>query len=292
MEKSIPVILVFILLTSFIPGPGYDKALVQTKTYLSSNKEPYAVIKMSRKGNRVNVKYFAYKESGKSVSHRFAEWSANKNIIAVSSGTYMTNCEAWRAEPVGLCIDQGRLINKNLSNKMDGLIIVYATGGMVASDLKKGNLTINDNGQQKTLDIRNPLAFLSFIDWAERNNATVFQTHLFMFNNQLQVGTNGSSEEQGRRFLAVCKSEDGLTIEHYVINLPKASTLYKGVIKAKDYLNNIEDVNSIVYLINLDTGCQDIYGVRNANGFEVDDTNFKGKTPINNAANLLVYYYE
>jgi hypothetical protein len=291
-------------LTSFY---SYDIKYVETKTYTSPDKEPYAIVKMNRKDGRVKVKYFASKNyDGTSVYQRYLNWSSNKNIITVSSGTYMTECDATIARPVGLCIDAGNVVNEGLSDNFDGLIIVYATGGMVASNLKDADLSITyKDGTNKKLDIKNNAWHRAeFLKWAKEEQATVFQTHLFVYKNQLKIGTNGSQKKSSRRFLAVCKDKAD-NVVHYIINLPDtqlgnyATTLYEGTVKAFNYLQKIEDVSSIIYMINLDPGCQNIFSVFDANGNMKNQTFgehgvklYQGDYPITNAANLLAYYYE
>ncbi len=89
--------------TKFLQKQIYDTKLVQTKTLQlkvagqsdPNVKEPYAILKMSRKNDRVKVRYFAAKSfDGTMVGSRYNSWSANKNVIAISSGTYMDNCNA------------------------------------------------------------------------------------------------------------------------------------------------------------------------------------------------------
>jgi hypothetical protein len=94
-----------------------------------------------------------------------------------------------------------------------------------------------------------------------------------------------------RRFLAVCKSEEG-NIVHYIINLPTESTEYDGVNKAYRILKEREEVQQIVFMINLDTGCQNVFKAFNDRGAEYTSDILKGSTPISGAINLLAYYYE
>lgn len=283
----------------------YDPKLVQTKNlklkaFGQNNpnvKEDYAILKLSRKDDRVKVRYFAAKSfDGTAVGDRFNKWRLNKNTIAISSGTYMNNCDASKATPMGLCIDDGNVVNNKLE-AYGGIIVVYATGGMVASALEKGDLGVSNSKthEKMTLDVRNPYQKQKFIDWAKEERATVFQTHLFIYKDSLRIIENPEEhiKNAARRFLAVCKEEDG-SVAHYIINLPTASTLYQGVVKARDYLKNLEDVSQIVFMINLDTGCQNFYNIYNPNGTLKNEKNFMGDNnfTVNKAANLLTYYFE
>lgn len=256
----------------------------------------FGIIRLSRKDNHVKVKYFAAKDyDGQSVYQRYQDWAIGKKIIAYSSGTYMNGCNASSiATPVGMCIDQGNIVNRELVyDNLDALAVVYATGGMVASNLDDGNLRITDkNGITSTLDIRkSSYQKAQFINWATENSATVFQTHLYVFEDNFKISSNGSTKVAQRRFLGVCKGSDGI-IYHYIINLPTPSTEYDGARKAYRILKELEDVQQIVFMINLDTGCQDVFSVFSGNGNQYSDKLLNGSEVISNAVNLLAYYYE
>lgn len=289
MEKMIFLIAILAFAVSPLDAQ-YDARYAESKVVNIKN-ETYAIQKMLRRDNHVKVKYFAEKDGNLTVNSRYENWAAGKKVIAISSGTYMTTCDVNTAKPVGLCIDNGRVVNRVLGD-MDGLMIVYATGGLAASNLKNGNLTITDaKGGKKVLDIRNNGYHLAeFIAWAEEMEATVFQTHLFVYDNKMSIGGNSSSTTAPRRFLAVCKNDNNEII-HYIVNLPSASTLLDGTKKAYDYLNNYEDV-SVVFMINLDTGCQNVFRVNDKDGNTSTSKNFRGDVDPSSAANLLVYYYE
>jgi len=282
----------FVLLQSY---SQYDKNFVDIKSTILKG-ENYSIVRMSRESGKIKVKYFAArdKRTGKSVPNRFLEWSRNKNIIAFSSGTYMTNLNSSIADPKGICVDAGIVINRNLEN-YDGLVLVYATGGMVATDIKDGDLLLNhslNSTKQEKIDLINDMsASYKLLNWAENERATVFQTHLFVYKNNLKIAENSSKTIAKRRFFAACRGEDK-KIYYYIINLPNESTLLEGVKKAKSYLQEMEGVQEVVYLINLDTGAQNIFQVYDAKGNEINNKNFKGELPVNSAANLLVFYYE
>jgi hypothetical protein len=290
--KNLIVIFLVLSFFNFSSIAQYNDNYVQAKTADIYGDE-IKVVKMSRKDNHVKVKYFAAKDNGNSVYDRYRSWSANKSIIAYSSGTYMDLCggNPLLATPVGICFDAGKLVNERIKDKMDGLIIVQASGGVVASNLKEANLTVKETstGKSFVLNLRNPFDLGTFKKWARDEEATVFQTHLLNYKGVLGVYPDGSTSERERRFLAVCKDEDG-SIIHCLINLAGSHTLYDATTKVSDYLKKIEDMDNIIYLINLDTGCQDVFQAFDENGKY--KTGFSGTTPINSAANLLVYYYE
>lgn len=280
----------FVLLTSnLVCSQSYDGNLVE-RSIVKQGGYTYQTVSMSRKGKRIKAKYFAAKSGGKSVYQRYMQWKKNyPNIILLSSGTYMDDCNPnTYTNPVGICIDNGVTVNKQVKKgTMDGLVVVYATGGIAVSDLTKGNLTLG--GKSGTFDIRNGYDKETFIKWSEQQSATVFQTHLLAFKNKLSISSyNSSASKRERRFLAVCKDDNGV-YKHVIIQCPEATTLYKGAKRTLAFLQTWQDLE-VIFLINLDTGCQNALKVYDKNG-KVDNR-IRGVVDPSKAINLLVYYYE
>ena len=262
----------------------YDSDYVSVSSEIIDN-EIYSVIEMTRKDERVKVKYFADKDlAGRTVYQRYLSWSKNKSIISACSGTYygMDN------KPVGICIDEGQMVNR-AEAAMDALVLVYRTGGIVVTDLKEGNLTVQNGSENLTLNLKTPLDRTKFFQWSKENFATVFQTHLLYYKNKLRVGANGDKELRERRFLAVARDDEN-KIRYYLINLKGNNTLYNATVKVEEHLKNYTD--NIIYIINLDTGAQDYFEVREAKGQLMTDAGFRGNKPINVSKNLLVFYFE
>lgn len=280
----------FLLLSSFASFSQYNTAYVsyQSDYYNGTN---ISFVKMSRKDERVKVKYFAAKEDNTSVYQRFLSWKSGKNIITYSSGTYMDHCEASIAKPVGLCIDNGKLVNNTMTYDLDGFTIVYATGGMVASNLRDKDLTITyQDNTKKTLNIRDAFDRQTFIDWASKLSATVFQTHLLAYRNQLSIYP-GVSKISNRRFIAVGKDYNGI-LHHIIISTSTAQSLYDASVAAFNYIKSKNLLADITYMINVDPGCQDVFKVYNSTGTTLTSKGFYGTYDISQAANLVVYYYE
>ena len=268
----------------------YENDYVEISTVTYKN-EKYSSVLLSRKDDHVKAKYFAAKdEYGNNVYSRFEKWKLkNPNIILLSSGTYFDG-SLGSEKPVGLTIDNGELVNESLENdKMDALVIVYATGGIVATNLKDGDLAVGSNPNRKYNLRGNAWDKQEFIDWAKEHDATVFQTHLLVYKNQLKVGSNSNQTPRERRFLAVGKDDEG-NYKHIIVNCKNQTlTLYQGAKNALDYLNNFENI-TVTFLVNLDTGAQDVYQLFNKDGGI--NNNIKGTLDPKQAKNLLVYYYE
>lgn len=276
--------------TNNITPTCYNSDYVEVSS-VEYDGDEYSVVYMLRDGNRIRAKYFAAKDrSGNSVHKRYQNWKkTNTGIVLVSSGTYWNRSKV----PDGLTIDNGVLVNGKIMNgKMDALTIVYATGGIVVSDLREGNLKLSGGGvdPSRLFDLRNSAQDLyDFKAWAADQEATVFQTHLLVYDDKLQISSyNSSGTERERRFLAVGKNEDG-QIVHSIINRPKYASLYESTKKTKAFLNDFADME-IVFMINLDTGNQDTFELRNSN-CSINKT-VKGRKQLHEAANLLVYYFK
>ena len=80
----------------------------------------------------------------------------NRKKVFACSGAYAYS-EDDVYKPVSLTIDDGTPVNQNLYEKMDGLVVVYATGGIVVADIDKGVKVfgggLSEDGE--TLHLRN-----------------------------------------------------------------------------------------------------------------------------------------
>ncbi len=253
---------------------------------VKSRSDTYDIVTMKRSGKRVKAKYFAANDyNGNSVYQRYLNWKkSNPNVILLSSGTYMDNND----EPVGLTIDNGIMVNETLIyDMMDALVIIYATGGIAVSNLEDGNLKLS--GSNKLLDIRNSLNDLHYFkQWAKENDATVFQTHLLVFDDELKIDRRtSSSSSRERRFLAVGQNEYG-EIVHTIVYNPEYTSLYNGSKKVKEFLNDFKEIE-VIFMINLDTGKQDVFQLYNSDCSK--NRSMQGRVNPPYAINLLAYYF-
>lgn len=291
---TLSIILIFC--TAFTKDiEDYDEDLVEVSTAIF-NSDRFHMISMKRGSNRIKAKYFAATDpsNNKTVPERYNAWKKGKNIIAVSSGTYMTDCNIVNAKPVGLCIDNGIIVNKNLDLKLGGLIIVYHTGGIEATKISDGNLGISDKGNTKIININNSFDRTSFVTWAKSNEATVFQSHLLVYNDKINTSychskTQSCANKASRRFLAICKDHNN-EIVHTIVHSPSETTLHDGTTKVYKFLKNFKEMNQVQFMINIDTGCQDVFNLYRSDGTKFNK--IKGTLDENDAVNLLVYYYE
>lgn len=296
--KNVSIYFFAIALTlSSVPFAGscqsYNSSLVEVAS-VEWGSDKFISMTISREGQRIKAKYFAGKDGGFSVYERYQKWGAGRNIILATSGTYMDECDPrLNPKPVGLTIDNGVTVNRTFKPDFGGIVIVYATGGIVASKLKDGDLQMKCNNQNQNFDIKNTWQRNSFISCAESMDATTFQAHLLVWKNRLNVfhapSCSSCQNERERRFLAVGKDGSG-TVKHAVVHLPSNVTLFEGTKKVLEFLQDFVEMEEVIFMINLDTGCQDVLELRDENGRIRSD--ISGSQPITQAANLLVYYYD
>ncbi len=295
LPKLCVVLFLGLISFSFVSSiSGYNQSFVQIST-VKNGADQYKLVYMQRgaSGKRIKAKYFAANDpyNNTTVPNRYRNWkSSGKQIICATSGTYMDNLTASRATPVGLTIDNGVVVNRSLAN-FDGLVIVYATGGVVATNLEDKNLTVQGGSISGIpLDIRgNAYHREQFIKWCEDNEATVFQTHMLAYKNQLKISSyNSSKDSRERRFLVVGTDENGQVV-HCIIHSPQYTTLYEGSKRALSFMNDFKDMN-VIFMVNLDTGAQDFFDLYNSDG-TLNNT-ITGQKSVNDTRNMLVYYYE
>jgi exopolysaccharide biosynthesis protein len=289
VNKSI-LVLVFLLFCSvalsFMSIIYYDPNYVKISS-ANFNGEKFTLVNMTRSGERIKAKYFAAKDqNGSSVFKRYTEWSKNKNIVLVCGAAYFNN----QNQPVGLTIDDGKLVNKEVSDRGNALVVVYATGGIAVSNIKEGNLGVKCNNVDKKFNLKDEWDKGEFIKCAKDQSATVFQQHLLVYRNQLNDFKGISSDKRERRFLAVGKDVDGKLV-HTIVDYPNAgATLKEGGNKAFNFLKDYCDMQEITFMINLDTGMQNVFKLYDKNGNVRND--ITGSVDPKDAVNLLVYYFE
>ena len=243
---------------------------------------------LSRSSKRVNAKYFAHKQYGTVVHDRYDTWRQGKNVVVISSGAYATGWDG-KDVPAGITVDAGKIVNRNYESTMDGLVIVYATGGIVVSNIENRDLTLKKGGKSFVVDVTSSSGRAEFLAWAQSEGATVFQTHLLAYKNDL-LFTRATSETARRKFLVLTKDPNG-NLYHVIFYMKnKSYSLYDAAQGILSYLNNGR--YEVIGMINLDTGGFDIIStgsdVRDCNGNYITGTANDDRP---NMTNMLTYWY-
>lgn len=262
----------------------YSTSDVDISTYPYKGKT-YHTITLNRSKKRVKAKYFAYKDGNTTVYDRYKKWKVGRDIILVSSGTYMDYYN--QTKPDGLTIDNGIPINRKL-NDFGALVVVYATGGVVVADIMNENINMRCGSQYESFNLQNSYERSKFIDCAQDVEATTFQTHLLVFEDELKIYSNSSPAKRERRFLAACYYGDQLY--HVIVYVSEYVTLLDATREVYDFLKQGREYDEVVFMVNLDTGMQDVFNVYDTQGNAYDYP--KGPLELSKAVNLLVYYYE
>lgn len=232
----------------------------------------------TKSGKRIKAKYFA---SGNTFQ-KFMSWKGSKNIVLVSSGAYSSGYSN-NSIPIGICVDNGEIVNRAIDQKMDGLVIVEAVGGVRVSDVEKGNLYLGSLGKRV-----NPIKDkIMLLNWGRQESATIFQTHLLAYDNKLRTYSNGNSKRASRGMLALVTDKDN-NVMHILFEIDREVSLYSA---AKDVLSTLRKRKlDVVGIMNLDRGAYDIMEAYNDDNRAMSFLN--GSVPVSSATNLLVYYYE
>ena len=293
MKKTYSAFLLLLLFGHSSIGQSNAK-YVKTSQITYSN-ESISVIKLMINEDSVKVKYFSGNEKGQeSVYNQFLNWGIKKNIIFCSSGSYISALSSDNSLPVGFCINQGTIINNNLIlDKLHGLIVISQTGKIAIHNLKNSNIEFkNSIGEKVKFNLSNSLQKNQFFNWAKVEKLTAFQTHLFLYENKTLIN-NGleSVDKRPRRLLTSGADKAGNKIQ-YMINIPANSTIKEATTSATNYLQQYEEIKSIDFIINLDSGSGNVFSVFKLRN-QIDPRSiFNGTIPLKETPNLLVYYVD
>lgn len=263
------------------PKSYYQGDVVIQRLY--AGPEEIGSITWIRRGpDRIRAKYFA---SG-NVYQRYSAFD-KPTVLACEGAFSITSGNNGNLLPEGLTVDDGVIVNRDLSSKMDGLVFVYATGGIMVADIGDGNLTVKDDTGQQTLDVRNSRDKTYLLNWAVRNRATMFQTQLLASTRGLRLDIAKAHREfRERRFLAIVKDKQTNEVKHVIIDVSKP--YYLGDLAQLVY-SYLETQATVIALLNLEGGT-------NYNVLDVYDQNRQrlsyptGMRPASTATALLVYY--
>lgn len=280
-------ILIFnILLTAIIFGRDTNNLVIFKSVSFKGNK--IIAIKMAD-FNHIKVKCFPTSNIENKVFEKYTKWQKGKKVICYTSGGYVDQNNINFSLPIGICIEDGRVINNNLLiGKFDGLFLCSPSGKISVFNLKNSSIELeNSSGAKFSLDLSNSFDRINFFNWASKNKATVFQTHLVCFQNQV-FGNIENFKKENRRILARAKNKSGEYFQ-YIINIASPVSLHDAANIVFSYLKSEESVTDVEFAINLDLGSQDIFGAYPSNGTKINNR-FFGSRNISDALNLIVYY--
>lgn len=246
----------------------------------------YALYDFSRSGARMRAKYFAT-----DAHSQYLNWKSDKRILLVTAGAFSASWDS-DAIPVGLCVDNGTIINKVPDSEMDGLVVVYngdaQIGGIGIVDLDENGIVCGKGDSKVTYHPRGSYSDrLGLLNWGKDNGLTIFQTQLVYSSDKFSNFSNlyyGDKKE--RRFLAICKKSG--SVHHVVVDAPDELELNRSAQNAKKVLEYAGF--RVLYILNLDTGGKNVLHVYNGSFLKNLEPN--PDAALSEATNLLIYYYE
>lgn len=257
------------------------------KAGFTTNSYHYKVYDFIKDGSTIKTKYFA-----QNAYQQYENWKSGKTVLLVTAGAFS---DSWSstAKPVGLCVDNGTIVNRIPDQVMDAMVIVYKFGGLFVADMDMKNITIKTDTGNVSLDPRSSSADrYKFLNWSEKNAITLFQTQLVYSWDRTTNFTNltfGPKKE--RRFLATCKKGD--VVHNIVIDAPDKLELNLSASYCKNVLEY--DGFTVMHILNLDTGCKNILYVYDGSSLvnmAQVSSGCESDAKIEKATSLLIYYTE
>lgn len=247
----------------------------------------YQVYSLKKQG--MHFKMFDFKVSnsavkaiyfGKNGKQRYDNWvrQSRKRVLCYFAVGFAKDFENGNP-PLGLCVDQGYILNRSLDSKMDGLVSISADGKLSAIDVDSERVY----GQYNLRNSSEKAAYLSKIS---RSKTSIFQTQL-MYTSSVgkKVGELKYGKRASRRFLAICKDQSG-NIHHIIVDLIESVHLNHAALKARLALE--EEGYEVQYLLNQDTGARNIMMAFDTRGKRT----YSAPVDISKATQLLVYYWD
>lgn len=226
----------------------------------------------------IKAKYFASGNAYKG----FYNFALHNKVLFFTSGGYSNNFR----EPEGITIENGDIINSVILPGRDALVIVEKNGGLRVCNLgarfSLPNLRRKINPRNSLID------YTYFINWCRQNSATVFQTHLLVYSDEILIDPEKAPKKIRERRFLVCVRDDNEKLHHVLFHITKPKALANLTFEIYDAMKRRG--KKIESIINLDVGQYDILTVYDALGNQVSD--IKGK--VSNASiatNLLVYHF-
>lgn len=270
-----------ILCPSFICQFNSKVEILETK-FLGTNFVLTKMMSLIEKDKFLKVKYFA----GNNASKRVEEWSKNKNLVCITSGTYMSHLDVNQSVPLGICIENGKIINRKLEN-WDAISVIDSLGNIQIYDINNFNLINICSDFNRVNNLNNNIDRLAFLNCCKQNELSVFQTHLLYRDNNLRIINSNNKKPSKRRFLISGKDPAGSDFI-CVLQVNNHLELYDATLRAKDFL--IDEIKlDDMKIINLDAGANDVLIVYDEYGDIVE--NIHGSFPLHRSCDLLVFYY-
>jgi hypothetical protein len=133
--------------------------------------------------------------------------------LVLTSGSYVTSTK----KTSGLSATGGVLANSAVDPKMDGLVIIHK-GEVSIHNIDAGVYLPGKTAALQVVDLISD--YMELISWIQQENASVFQTHLLGFDNDLAIDpSKASTTLRERRLLATIERNGQLGVA--IVDLPQ-----------------------------------------------------------------------
>lgn len=266
---------------SEVPCEELYDGRVQVNQLMYLSRQLYGEVVWMEQGTPISVTYHSGNSLGKSPYERAQADNRHKEMILQTTAAYAGDFAL--STQLGVAMEQGMLINKNLEPHMEGLVLVQE-GGLQILGLHQPQYFAP---LQRTLDLRNVYDRTRLLAWAEREKSGIWQTHLLAFGQALQITRAGRKKVADRKLLAVV-TKDGKE-QVALFHFARSVYLYDAAKMTLDYLQTMEGIQ-VQGIVNLDTGVHNVLELAQ----EVEDCEVStlGKDDPEEAANLLTFSYK
>lgn len=200
-----------------------------------------------------------------------------ERMLITSAGFTVQNYD----RPLGLCVAGGKIVNYRISQEMDGIVLIENGNLQVFNRQESIVIASLGSGYLKDTSFKT-----RFLNWAEGKQASVFQTHLLVLDNELLISISARLKPAFRKILAQAVSAKGEP-SIFLFYVQQGTYLYDASKVVFDHLQRKD--YSIDFMINLDTGAHDVLqlqdGADSCFGQEIS-----GFSNTFSSSNLLVFY--
>jgi len=240
----------------------------------------FTIYDFSRAEGIVKAKYFA-----ENAYRHFLKWEKGKQILLVTAGSIADTAQ----KIIGLCVDNGTIINKKSDPDLDAMVFIYNNGplkgGIAVSDMEIKPVQVFDDTATKTFWPRKPKETSEFLKWAQKHSATLFQSRLFFSSERdTSLLLPAKAIDEKMRFLILAKN--GNTTHHIIVDAPNTFELTM----LKYVKTNLEQSGyELLSMFQLQGGISNLYHALQTGTIKnvCDDCDGNGNFP-----SLLIYYSE
>jgi hypothetical protein len=221
------------------------------------------------------------------VSGRYRNFRKGRRVVLATSGGFTNSLR----QPEGLTVEQGNIVNAVLMPDRDGLVMVQPSGGIRILNLKRQEFFL-PLGRKQVKKIGNPLqsliAYSELLEWCRSTRATLFQTQLLAYSDQMLIQrSKATTNLRERRLLALMSDARTGQTHHAIFNIKQSVNLAE---ISEEIFALIADRNKKVEaILNLDVGSYNILETYDERGRPIRGA--WGPVSVSEATNLIVYYY-